>query len=387
LKGLYAPSVIFEELGFRYIGPLNGHRLDELCDTFSRVKQMKGPRFVHIVTKKGKGYKPAEKYPELFHGIGPYDVKTGRSRPKPNSYTNVFGDAILRFARKNKKVIVITAGMRLGTGLKRFSEEIPARFFDVGICEQHAVTMAAALSLEGYIPVCAIYSTFLQRAYDQIIHDVCLQNLPVIFVLDRAGLVGEDGPTHHGPFDISYFRAIPNIIISAPMDGQELVRLLKTAISYRKGPFVIRYPKSSCEPASNMDPEIISIGKWEIIEPGKDIAIIAIGSMVKESLNAVRQLKKRGLRPILINGRFAKPLDYNMLRSLDKKVNTIFTVEENSLCGGFGSAISEFYRRSKINIEHIGVPDRFIKHGSRTLLLKNIGLTATEIANTILAQL
>ncbi|MCK4755590.1 1-deoxy-D-xylulose-5-phosphate synthase [candidate division WOR-3 bacterium] len=388
-KGLYAPAVIFEELGFRYIGPLNGHKLDELIDTFTRVKEMRGPRFIHVVTKKGKGFEAAEKRPEIFHGVGSYCIKTGEVKSKTKSWTSVFGDTIVRLAKKNKKIVAITAGMCLGTGLKKFREEIPERFFDVGITEQHAVTMAAALAIEGFIPICAIYSTFLQRAYDQIVHDVSLQNLPVIFAVDRAGLVGEDGPTHHGPFDLSYFRCIPNIVVSAPKNGEEFIALLKTAINYRKGPFTIRYPRGACGNISNNDPKKIPIGKWEILRNGKDLAIIAIGSMVEECQKALSNLKAKGLRPILINGRFAKPLDVKMLQDIIKSVDKIITVEENTLIGGFGSGINEYCSKIKalVKVYCIGLPDKFIEHGERHILLKVAGLDAKGITDKILSIL
>ncbi|MEE8596870.1 MAG: 1-deoxy-D-xylulose-5-phosphate synthase [bacterium] len=386
-KGLYAPAVIFEELGFRYIGPLNGHKLDELIDTFTRVKEMRGPRFIHVVTKKGKGFEAAEKRPEIFHGVGSYCIKTGEVKSKTKSWTSVFGDTIVRLAKKNKKIVAITAGMCLGTGLKKFREEIPERFFDVGITEQHAVTMAAALAIEGFIPICAIYSTFLQRAYDQIVHDVSLQNLPVIFAVDRAGLVGEDGPTHHGPFDLSYFRCIPNIVVSAPKNGEEFIALLKTAINYRKGPFTIRYPRGACGNISNNDPKKIPVGKWEILRNGKDLAIIAIGSMVEECQKALSNLKAKGLRPILINGRFAKPLDVKMLQDIIKSVDKIITVEENTLIGGFGSGINEYCSKIKalVKVYCIGLPDKFIEHGERHILLKVAGLDAKGITDKILS--
>lgn len=389
LKGLYAPAVIFEELGFRYIGPLNGHKLGELIDTFTRVKEMKGPRFIHVVTKKGKGFEAAENRPESFHGIGPYCIETGDVKSKAKSWTSIFGDVIVKLAKKNEKIVAITAGMCLGTGLKKFREEIPERFFDVGITEQHAVTMAAALAIEGYIPICAIYSTFLQRAYDQIIHDVCLQKLPVIFAVDRAGVVGQDGPTHHGPFDLSYFRCIPNIVVSAPKNGGELISLLKTAVNYRKGPFVIRYPRGDCGVVNDYGPDRIPVGKWELLEDGKDLAIIAVGSMVEHAQKAVSNLKTKGLKPALINGRFVKPLDTDMLQDIIKRVDKIVTVEENSLVGGFGSAIIEYCSKIKapVKVHCIGLPDEFIEHGSRQILLKITGLNAEGITDKIVSIL
>jgi 1-deoxy-D-xylulose-5-phosphate synthase len=387
LKGLYAPAVIFEELGWRYIGPLNGHKLGELIDTFERVKEMKGPRIIHIVTKKGKGFETAEKNPEAFHGIGPYCPKTGKVKTKERSWTSVFGDTIVDLAKSNKKIVAITAGMCLGTGLKRFREEIPERFFDVGITEQHAVTMAAALAMEGYIPICAIYSTFLQRAYDQVIHDVCLQDLPVIFAVDRAGLVGQDGPTHHGPFDLSYFRCIPNLIIGAPKDGSELVALLRTAVTERAHPFVIRYPRGVCTTVKADASRILPVGKWEVLKKGRDIAMIAVGSMVEQALGAHALLEKKGISPMLVNGRFIKPIDSDMLQKLKDSVHTIVTIEENTLNGGFGSAVMEYFAntRAQIKVSCIGLPDHFIEHGSRDVLLDITGLNAKGIAARIIS--
>uniref|UniRef100_A0A7V0Z7Z0 1-deoxy-D-xylulose-5-phosphate synthase n=1 Tax=candidate division WOR-3 bacterium TaxID=2052148 RepID=A0A7V0Z7Z0_UNCW3 len=389
LKGLYSPSVIFEELGFRYIGPLNGHRLNELIDTFSRVKDMHGPRLIHVVTKKGKGYNIAEEAPERFHGIGPFDINTGEEKQKSNSYTKVFGDALVKFAEKNEKIVAITAGMCLGTGLKDFSLKFPERFFDVGICEQHGVTMAAALALEGYIPVCAIYSTFLQRAYDQIIHDVCLQNAPVIFAIDRAGLVGEDGPTHHGPFDLSYLNCIPNMVICAPKNGEELISLLKTAIEYRKGPFAIRYPRGSCEPPDNFNMQPFEIGKWEVLNQGKEIAIIACGSMVQVCFEVLPLLPKNKINPFLINARFVKPFDYELLERLTQEIKIIFVVEENTFIGGLGSIIATYLSKkgSAIKVHTISLPDKFIQHGARNILLSVVGLDTKSIADRIIKLL
>ena len=391
LKGLYTPpAVIFEELGFRYIGPLNGHRLKELIDSFSRIKEMKGPLFIHVVTTKGKGYEPAECAPERFHGIGPFDITSGTEKAKNRSYTDVFGDTVLRLARQNPKVVAITAGMCLGTGLAKFREELPERFFDVGITEQHAVTMAAALALEGYIPICAIYSTFLQRAYDQIIHDVALQKLPVIFCVDRAGLVGEDGPTHHGPFDLSYASAIPNMVIAAPKDGTELTAMLTTAVAYREGPFFIRYPRGACGSSGGEETGPLAIGSWEIINRGKDIALIATGSMVSEAAKTIPILRRKGLEPTLVNGRFVKPLDETMLDDLTQTHQRLYVIEENSTRGGFGSMVTDHvavrHPERTARIRHIGLPDRFIEHGVRGQLLKITGLDAEGIARTILAD-
>jgi len=388
LKGLYAPSIIFEELGFRYIGPLNGHKLGQLIDTFTRLKEVRGPWFVHVVTKKGKGYEHAEKCPEVFHGVGQYCVESGEVKKKSTSYTKVFGDAIVRLAKDNDKIVAISAGMTLGTGLKRFSQEIPERFFDVGITEQHAVTMAAALALDGYIPICAIYSTFLQRAYDQVIHDVSLQNSPVIFAVDRAGLVGEDGPTHHGPFDLSYFSCIPNIVVSAPKDGTELVALLKTAVLYRQGPFVIRYPRSSCV-LRDEDPEPLAIGKWETICKGRGLAIVATGSMVVQAEEALNILKRRRLRPTLVNARFIKPFDHELLDTLVKKHRVIVTVEENVSHGGLGSLVSDYCneQNARVRVQSIALPNTYVEHGARQILLRITRLNAEGIAKRIISIL
>ncbi len=389
MKGLYSPSVIFEELGFRYIGPLNGHKLDELIDTFSRIKDMHGPRLIHVVTKKGKGYKIAEESPERFHGIGPFDINTGEEKQKSNSYTKVFGDAIVKLAEENTKIVAITAGMCLGTGLKNFSLKFPQRFFDVGICEQHGVTMAAALALEGYIPICAIYSTFLQRAYDQIIHDVCLQNAPVIFAVDRAGLVGEDGPTHHGPFDLSYLSCIPNIVISAPKNGTELISLLKTGIEYRKGPFVLRYPRGNCEPPTDFNVPPLKVGTWEVLNQGEDIALIACGSMVLVCTEVLSVLQRNKINPFLINARFIKPLDYELLEKIGKGLKKIFIVEENTFIGGLGSMIAVYLSNKdfSVKVHTLSLPDKFVQHGARNILLSIVGLDIKSIADKIIKSL
>lgn len=387
MKGLYAPAVIFEELGFRYIGPLNGHKLGELIDTFSRLKEMHGPKIVHVVTKKGKGYEVAEKNPETFHGIGPYCVGDGETKSSGETYTSVFGDTLLKLARDNEKIVAITAGMCLGTGLAPFREELPSRFFDVGITEQHAVTMAAAMALENFIPVCAIYSTFLQRAYDQIIHDVSLQDAPVIFAVDRAGLVGADGPTHHGPFDLSYFRCVPNLVISTPMDGNELIDLLYTAVKYRRGPFVIRYPRGSCRVDNAVKPRELPVGSWVIMNRGSKIALLAVGSMVEECLTAITLLEKQQIKPTLINARFIKPIDIKLLDRIIADHDHIITVEENAVLGGFGNAVLEYcaQKGKKIGVTCMGIPDEFIEHGSRGELFNITGISAKHISKRILA--
>ncbi len=385
LKGLYAPAVIFEELGFRYIGPLNGHKLGEMIDTFSRIKDMHGPKIVHVVTKKGKGYQIAEDNPEVFHGIGPYCIASGEQKDGGKSYTSVFGDALVNLAQNNKRILAITAGMCLGTGLVRFREELPSRFFDVGINEQHAVTMAAALALDGFIPVCAVYSTFLQRAYDQIVHDVSLQEAPVIFAVDRAGLVGADGPTHHGPFDLSYFRCLPNMVISTPKNGDELVDLLYTATKYGHGPFVIRYPRESCQVDQSRQPVEIPIGSWETVVRGSKIALLAVGSMVGECIKALELTAGREVKPTLVNARYVKPMDANLVDRLMRTHDYIITVEENSVIGGFGDAILEYCakKQEKARVVCLGIPDTYIEHGSRAELLEVAGISARHISQEI----
>lgn len=383
--GLVAPSIIFEELGYRYIGPLNGHHLDGLIKTFSRIREFRGPLFVHVVTAKGRGYKPAEDRPELFHGIGPFDKATGECPAGARSFTQVFGEALVELAADNEKIVAITAGMCLGTGLASFREKFPNRFFDVGIAEQHAVTMAAALALEGFRPVCAIYSTFLQRAFDQLIHDVALQNLPVIFAVDRAGLVGEDGPTHHGPFDLAFLRIIPNVTIMAPKDENELRRMLHAAVSHKGGPIVIRYPRGEAIGGGPVSTEKIEIGQAETIIKEGDIALIAIGTMVGEAVAAHGQLKKDGIKTSVINARFIKPLDEALLTSVARKAKKVFTIEEGSQAGGFGSAVLELLARYGLadKVRVIALPDRFVEHGARSTLLKNCGLSSGAIAKRV----
>ena len=381
LKNLVMPGVIFEHLGLRYIGPIHGHNLKVLIPTLERVKDLKGPRLIHILTKKGKGYRPAEENPERFHGIGPFDKDTGIPHKKKRiTYTEVFGRTILDLAQKDKRVVAITAGMCLGTGLCDFRSRIPNRFFDVGIAEQHAVTFAAGLARAGMRPVCAIYSTFLQRAYDQIIHDVCLTSLPVVFAIDRGGLVGDDGPTHHGPFDLSYLRIAPNMVVAAPKDEDELKSLLYTAINYEKGPFAIRYPRGMAEGVEIGDYRTIPIGKAEVLKRGEPI-VLAIGSTVYPSLRAAEVLTREGIEIGVVNMRYVKPLDEEFLSGI--KSNLVFTIEENSLRGGMGAAVSEFFNGRGVRIEMLGIPDRFIEHGRREELIKELAIDSEGIAQRI----
>jgi len=383
------PGALFTALNFEYIGPVDGHDLETLIEILNNIKKMKGPILFHVITKKGKGYPYAEKDPEKFHGVGPFDVKTGKvlkSLNEPPSYTEIFGKTILRLAEIEPRIIAITAAMRLGTGLKTFSEKYPDRFFDVGICEQHAVTFATGLALEGFIPICAIYSTFLQRAYDQIIHDVALNNVKVIFAIDRGGLVGEDGPTHHGSFDLSYLRIVPNFTIMAPKDENELQHMLYSALKY-PGPVAIRYPRSSGEGVSlDWDFKEIPFGKAELLKDGKDLTVIAIGNMVYQALKAAQELEKEGISVAVINARFIKPLDEELILSFAKKTGKILTVEENALIGGFGSAICELIadKNVSVKLKRIGLPDKFIEHGDLKTLKAKYGLTSEYIKKSIL---
>ncbi|KPL00757.1 MAG: 1-deoxy-D-xylulose-5-phosphate synthase [candidate division Zixibacteria bacterium SM23_73_2] len=380
VKGFLVPGIIFEKLGFRYLGPIDGHDLPQLIKTLSHIKTLKGPIFLHILTKKGKGYKYAEEDAPRFHGIGSFDKVTGDSNStrKNKAYTDVFSEAMVEIGEMDDKVIGITAAMSLGTGLFSFSQRFAQRFFDVGIAEQHGATFSAGLARQGLKPVFAVYSTFLQRAFDQVIHDIALQNLPVTFAIDRAGLVGEDGPTHHGFFDLSYLRGIPNLVIASPKDGKELRDLLYTAVNWGKSPFALRYPRSSV-PDQPEKKELVKIevGTWEVLREGEDVLILATGSMVVPSLEACFELEKENYSATVVNCRFTKPLDEPLLCSLLKKHEHVLTVEENSLLGGFGSAVSEFVQKNaykNVHLKMLGIPDRFIPHGRRDILLKDLGL-------------
>lgn len=379
LKGILVPGIIFEKLGFRYFGPIDGHDLPTVVKTLSQIKELSGPRLLHVITQKGKGFEPAEKDSMKYHGVSAapkVDPKPGPKSALPD-YTAVFGRKMVELAERDPKIVAITAAMASGTGLNAFASTYPDRFFDVGIAEQHAVCFAAGMAVGGARPVCAIYSTFLQRAYDQIIHDVSLQKLPVIFCIDRAGLVGEDGPTHHGAFDLTYLRAVPNMTIAAPADGDELEKMLEyAALNRMSGPVAIRYPRGAVPYESGRFPVRLEWGKWEVIRTGTDLAIIATGSMVAPCRAVVDRLAHDGVSASLINGRFIKPLDVDTLQEVSERFDRVVTVEENSINGGFGSAASEYlsgigYRG---RITRLGVPDRFIQHGHRNLLLKEIGL-------------
>jgi 1-deoxy-D-xylulose-5-phosphate synthase len=392
VKAIITPGMLFEALGFRYFGPVNGHNIQKLIRILSEIKNLNGPILLHVITQKGKGYKPAEEDEQKLHGVTPFDKVTGKmyksDKPQPPSYTKVFGEAVVQLARQNSKIVGITAAMPEGTGLNILKKEIPERFFDVGIAEQHAVTFSAGLATEGYIPICAIYSTFLQRAFDQIIHDVALQHLHVVFALDRAGLVGADGPTHHGAFDLSYLRLIPNMVIMAPKDESELRDMLYTATIYNKGPVAIRYPRGNgvgVPLKENFD--LIEIGKAEILREGNDIAILAVGSMVYPSLKASEKLSSYGIDAMVVNMRFVKPLDEELLDYVFERFDKVVTVEENTIRGGFGSAVLEYAAmRGVKNVKFLihGIPDEFIEHGTQNELWRMLKLDPDGIIERII---
>lgn len=382
-KYLMVPGMLFEELGFTYLGPVDGHSISDMIEVFNHAKKVDEPVLVHVVTKKGKGYEPAEENPDKFHGVGPFDIKTGEtSKSKSVSYTEVFGQTLCELAAEDNKILAITAAMPAGTGLNYFADKFPERYFDVGIAEQHAVTMAAGMACAGFKPVVAIYSTFFQRAYDQILHDVANQNLPVILGIDRAGLVGEDGSTHQGLFDLSFLRHIPNMVIMAPKDENELRAMMKTAVNYN-GPVAIRYPRGAGEGVQlDKDYEALPVGKAEVLKEGKDITIMAIGNTVHNSMKAADKLAEEGIEAGVINCRFVKPLDEETIIKYAQKSEKLLTVEENVLMGGFGSAIIELLESRDINVpvHRLGIPDEFVRHGAVSLLREKYGLTPDGIA-------
>lgn len=383
LKGFLTPGMLFEALKFDYVGPLQGHRLPDLIEAFRNVRQMEGPTLVHVLTTKGKGYKPAECDPTRFHGLGPFDPESGRSREGgAPSYTSVFGQTLVRFAEEDPRIVGITAAMPEGTGLSHFRSRIPTRFFDVGIAEQHAVTFAAGLACEGFLPVVAIYSTFLQRAYDQVIHDVCLQNLHVVFALDRGGIVGEDGPTHHGLFDLSYLRVLPNMVVMAPRDENELRHMLLTALRHQ-GPIALRYPRGSGLGVEMEEPRVLPIGRGELLREGSDAAFVAVGSTVSSALEAADKLAAQGISAAVFDARFVKPLDAEAICELAVRVKALICAEENVLPGGFGSGVLELLQERgalPARFRRLGLPDAFVEHGAQDLLRRKYGLDADSLA-------
>ncbi len=389
LKSFMTPGMLFEGFGFDYFGPIDGHNIDELVETLSNVGQIKGPVLLHVLTKKGKGYEPAEANPPKFHGVGPFtrdsgEVK-GSSGPKKPTYTSVFSDTIVKLAAENDRLIAITAAMAEGTGLKKFAEAYPERFFDVGIAEQHAVTFAAGLASRGLHPVVAIYSTFMQRAYDQVLHDVCLQNLPVCFAMDRGGLVGADGPTHHGVFDLSFLRHLPNMTFAVPRDEIELQRIMALGLQV-EGPFAYRYPRGN---ALDLPvPEVIeplTVGQGELLRDGCDGVLIGVGVMVQEAILAAQSLDKEGIHLRVIDARFVKPLDADLILASAQQAPFIITLEENALQGGFGTSVLELLSDNGISVPviRLGIPDHFVEQGSQFELRSQLGLNADSICQKV----
>jgi 1-deoxy-D-xylulose-5-phosphate synthase len=387
-KSMLIPGLVFEELGFEYVGPINGHDLEALMNVLSKAKERPGPVMIHIVTQKGKGYSIAEQLPVKYHGVTPFDFSTGAFHKGPvaaPSYTAVFGKTICQIAEKDPRVVAITAAMGEGTGLDEFSKRFPERFYDVGIAEQHAVTFATGLACEGMRPVCAIYSTFLQRAFDEVMHDTCLMRSPVTFVLDRGGLVGADGPTHHGLYDLVYLPALPGIVVMAPKDENELRHMLYTCINLN-GPAALRFPRGNGMGVA-LDPELkaLEIGKAEILREGSDIGILALGSMVYPCLEAATRLEALGIHATVINARFVKPLDDELICCLAAEKQFLVTAEEGTEAGGFGSAVATLLQDKKIpaSILRIAVPDRIIPHGAPALLHAKYGLDVDGIFEKI----
>jgi len=387
LKYALVPGVLFEELGFTYLGPIDGHNITEVRRGLSLARDRGGPVLVHVLTIKGKGYKPAEENPDKFHGVGPFEVKTGQLLKKdgPPSYTQVFGETLVELGREYPNLVAITAAMPDSTGLSKFAQEFPERCMDVGIAEQHAVTMAAAMGLQGFKPVVAIYSTFLQRAYDQILHDVALQRSPVIFVIDRAGVVGDDGPTHHGVFDISLLRHIPGLVIMAPKNENELRHMLKTAVEH-DGPIVLRYPRSAGK-GVKLDKKLIPIplGRAEVLREGRDVTLIGVGPMANVCMEAASVLNGRNVFATVINPRFLKPLDEERIVFHGRKTGRIVTVEDHALAGGFGSAVLELLDKYDLNIPviRLGYPDEFVEHASIAQLHDQYGLSVDGIVKAV----
>lgn len=391
IKSIVTPGMLFEALGFNYFGPINGHNIYKLIKILSQVKHLKGPILLHVMTEKGKGYAPAENDATRLHAIG----KKVKKRPetlekidyklKVPTYSDVFGNAIEELMEKDKRIVAISAAMLSGTGLLPVSKKFPDRIIDVGIAEGHAVTYASGMATEGLLPICAIYSTFLQRAFDQIIHDCALQNLHVIFAIDRAGLVGEDGPTHHGTFDLAYLRLIPNMIVAAPMNEQELRNLLYSALYLYPGPVAIRYPRGKALGIPISDFEEIPLGKWNLIFSGEEVAILAVGKMVTNSLLAREMLLAKGINPTIVNARFVKPLDEELLHTIAGTHKHIVTIEDGTIVGGFGSAVAEFLTKYKYKTElHIfGIPDKFVEHGSQEELHTQLELDPPGIARRV----
>ncbi|MCD6288642.1 MAG: 1-deoxy-D-xylulose-5-phosphate synthase [Candidatus Hydrogenedentes bacterium] len=398
VKAFLTPGALFQELGFTYAGPVDGHNMSVLIETLENVKKLPGPRLLHIVTKKGKGYEPAEMDPSRFHGAKPFNIETGEvsspagrndSRPvkaSARTYSSVFGDTVLELARNDPKIVAVTAAMGPGTGLGKLAGEFPDRFFDVGIAEQHAVTFAGGMAVSGLRPIVAIYSTFLQRAYDQIVHDICLQKLPVVFAIDRAGFVGDDGPTHHGLYDLTYLSATKNLVIAAPRDGAELEKMIKWAVT-QDGPVAIRYPRGAAPPDIMPDDANIERGRGSVLRKGSDVTLFAVGSMVESAIAAADLLDKDGVSAGVVDARFVLPLDVDILESVVSEVPRLVTLEENCERGGFGSAVTGTLQDrgllDRVNVMRVAIPDDYVEQGPRETLLDRAGLSAEKVASRV----
>jgi len=385
MKALISPGMLFEELGFAYLGVIDGHDIKAVREGIRQAIETRRPVVLHVRTIKGKGYEPAEERPEKFHGTGPFHLGNGDSKAvvEGMSYTEAFGDALVRLAERDERVVAITAAMTQGTGLDRFEERFPDRFYDVGIAEEHAVVFAAGLAIGGLRPVVAVYSTFLQRAFDMLIQDVSLQQLPIVFAVDRAGLVGDDGPTHHGAFDLSYLRLIPNMTVMAPSSHVELQHMLRTALTL-DGPAAIRYPRGmACAFDCPAELEVLEVGRGVVLQEGRDVALVGIGSGVGIALEAAEKLQAQGIRATVVDARFVKPLDAALLDRLASSHRRIVTVEENALAGGFGSAVLEHLADRDVEVVRVGIPDAFVPHGDRARLLADIGLTPDAVAAAV----
>ena len=386
IKQLFLPNMFFEDIGFKYLGPVDGHNIEKLEEILEKAKSLSGPILIHVITKKGKGYVPAEQNPDKFHATSAFDKETGKSlKEKKDDYSKVFGEELVKLAKENEKIVAVTAAMRDGTGLTNFAKEFPNRFFDVAIAEQHALTMAAGMAKEGLIPVVSIYSSFYQRAYDQIIHDICTQKLHVVMCIDRAGVVGNDGETHQGMFDLAFLNIVPNITIMAPKDFIELRQMLEFAVNYN-GPIAIRYPRGGEEKTKFLTHEKIEKGKAEILREGEDVTIVAIGKMVAKAQNVADILEKKGIEAEVINARFLKPLDKETITNSIEKTKNVITIEDGTIEGGLGTVIEELIQEEKLKdviFNKFGYPDRFIKHGKTEEIEEIYGLTEKNIVEYV----
>ena len=388
MKAFLGPGLIFEELGFAYIGVVNGHDIGALREAMRQAMDTQRPVLVHVRTVKGRGYEPAEERPSEFHGTGPFDLSNGerKATPRGTTYTEAFGHALVREARNDSRIVAVTAAMTEGTGLGGFEREFPSRLYDVGIAEQHAVVFAAGLALAGMKPVVAIYSTFMQRAFDMLVQDIALQRIPVVFALDRAGLVGDDGPTHHGVFDLSYLRLIPGLVVMAPSSHAQLQHMVHTALQH-DGPVALRYPRGLAAPFEEPETlETIALGTAEVLREGREVALIGIGTGVGIALGAAELMDAAGVQATVVDARFVKPLDTALLDELAATHARIVTIEENVLCGGFGSAVAEHLADTDVRVRRFGLPDRFVAHGDRERLLADLGLTPQAIAAAVLER-